>query len=98
MVTDTELSPKAAAALTLIAHQRAGLGRAVALHRRDASPYGQQLYREANSNLGRVLSWKHDLDRNPEFFASLALGFMGRNGWGPLIDLIVTRADEMARA
>ena len=71
---------KAQAARALLLDQKKRLEKVV---REDSFPCTTA---SAKRLLGMVKSWQRDVERNPDLHAPLALGFMGPNGWGPLID------------
>ena len=78
------------AARHMLDAQKARLERAVAAI--EAGGADRWSLEQARRMLDRVDSWRRDRDA----FVTLALGFMGRNGWGPLLDLICDDAEKLA--
>jgi hypothetical protein len=83
---------KAAAARRLLDQQKDRLERAISLIEADGGD--RWSLEQARRMLRRVESWRRDRDD----FVTLALGFMGRNGWGPLLDMICDEAEKLAAA
>ena len=80
---------KVAAARQMLDSQKARLERAIARIEADgADPWSLA---QARRMLDRVESWRRDRDA----FVTLALGFMGPNGWGPLLDMICDDAEAV---
>ena len=80
---------KIAAARRMLDAQKARLERAIAsIEAGGTDPWSLE---RARRMLARVESWRRDRDA----FVTLAPGFMGRNGWGPLVDLICDDAEAV---
>ena len=81
---------KIAAARHMLDAQKARLERAIAAI--EAGGADRWSLEQARRMLSRLESWRRDRDE----FVTLALGFMGPNGWGPLLDLICDAAEKLA--
>lgn len=79
-------------AQALLSDQRRRLENAIRIYSSD--PLDICFLNDCRAQLRRVASWEADMTRDAEFFAPLVLGFMGPNGWGPLIDLLCRQAEE----
>jgi hypothetical protein len=82
---------KADRAFALLAEQRKMLERAIDVFKADRLDRCD--LKSARKMLGRVADHEADMARAPEFFAPLVLGFMGENGWGPLVRSICRTAE-----
>lgn len=85
------MNPKAESARALLLDQKKRLEKVI---REDAFPFTTA---SARRLLGIVQSWQRDMDRDPELWAPIALGFMGKNGWGPLIDATCSDSEHHKR-
>jgi len=83
--------PKAAAARAMLAQQSGRLERAVAVFAGDRRETCNLA--GARAMLARVKSWQAE----PDLMVELAPGFMGPNGYGPLIDLLCRDSEGLAR-
>lgn len=90
MVTETE-AEKIARARKLIADQGAELEAAIAVFRTDRLAVCH--LRGALKMLRRVKVWARD----PDGVVTLALGFLGPNGWEPYIASLTREADRLAK-
>ncbi len=83
------MSAKAAAARAMLAAQRGLLERAIAAFASD--PHQSCNLESARRMLKRVRAWQADGD----IMVELAKGFMGSNGYGPLIDQLCRDAADL---
>lgn len=95
MVTDQiEATAKITRAKALLACQRRALCVAISTLKRDR--IGRIAMGEHRAMLRKVASFERDMHRAPELFAGQTLGFMGENGWAPLIRAICSAAPYLA--
>ena len=84
---------KIARAKALLDYQEAGLTMAMEAFGRDKRDILN--LNLAKSLLAKVRHYRVDFDRSPEFHAGMALMFLGKNGFGPLIDLTIRDAEAL---
>lgn len=85
---------KADRARDLLAEQRAGLEYALGVFCANRLELFNR--NSARRRLADVIRHQHDMNRDPEFFAPLVLGFQGENGWAPLIRTLISDAHRIA--
>lgn len=83
-----------AQAQALLAQQRRSLRTAISLLKR--SRIGRRAMGEHRELLRKVSGFERDMNISPEFHAPLVLGFMGENGWAPLIRHVCRTAPKFA--
>lgn len=88
------LSDKATAATTLLASQLTRLENAERIFAADRLERGNLA--TTRKLLRKVRGGIYRMQRDPEFHASLGLGFQGPNGWGPLVDRTCDYAEQLA--